>query len=326
MLNYLVRRLLIGLVTLVAITFLVFGLIRSMPGNPALMRMAEASPDREIDPADLERMNRDYGLDKPWYQAYFVWLGNVLQGDLGRSFFRKEPVARLIRQRMGPTLLLSVTSLLLTYLLSIPLGLYCSARANRPEERVLSTGLYMLYSLPAFVAALLLLYLFAYKLDWLPLFGMTSDNHQTLSPSGRFFDIVWHAVLPVVCSTYGSLAYYTRFVRANMQEVIRQDYIRTARAKGAGPLRVLVRHAFRNTLIPLVTLVGLTLPYLLSGSIVLEQVFSWPGMGRMYFESINARDYPVIMGLTLLFSTLALVGQLLADVLYAVVDPRVSYS
>ena len=326
MLNYLVRRLLIGLVTLVAITFLVFGLIRSMPGNPALMRMAEASPDREIDPADLERMNRDYGRDKPWYQAYFVWLGNVLQGDLGRSFFRKEPVARLIRQRMGPTLLLSVTSLLLTYLLSIPLGLYSSARANRPEERVLSTGLYMLYSLPAFVAALLLLYLFAYKLDWLPLFGMTSDNHQTLSPSGKLFDIVWHAVLPVICSTYGSLAYYTRFVRANLQEVIRQDYIRTARAKGAGPMRVLVRHAFRNTLIPLVTLVGLTLPYLLSGSIVLEQVFSWPGMGRMYFESINARDYPVIMGLTLLFSTLALVGQLVADVLYAVVDPRVSYS
>jgi peptide/nickel transport system permease protein len=326
MLNYLLRRLLIGLVTLVAITFLVFGLIRSMPGNPALMAMAEASPDRTIDPADLERMNRDYGLDKPWYESYFVWLGNVLQGDLGRSFFRKEPVARLIRQRMGPTLLLSVTSLLMTYLLSIPLGLYSSARANRPEERVLSTGLYMLYSLPAFVAALLLLYLFSYKLDWLPLFGMTSDNHQTLSPSGKFFDIVWHAVLPVICSTYGSLAYYTRFVRANLQEVIRQDYIRTARAKGAGPLRVLVRHAFRNTLIPLVTLVGLTLPYLLSGSIVLEQVFSWPGMGRMYFESINARDYPVIMGLTLLFSTLALVGQLLADVLYAVVDPRVSYS
>ncbi|MFN6105652.1 MAG: ABC transporter permease, partial [Planctomycetaceae bacterium] len=139
-------------------------------------------------------------------------------------------------------------------------------------------------------------------------------------------DIVWHAVLPVICSTDGSLAYYTRFVRANLQEVIRQDYIRTARAKGAGPMRVLVRHAFRNTLIPLVTLVGLTLPYLLSGSIVLEQVFSWPGMGRMYFESINARDYPVIMGLTLLFSTLALVGQLVADVLYAVVDPRVSYS
>jgi peptide/nickel transport system permease protein len=326
MLNYLVRRLLVGLVTLVAITFLVFGLIRSMPGSPALMAMAEASPDRTIDPADIERMKRDYGLDNPWYQAYFVWLGNVVKGDLGRSFFRKEPVARLILQRIGPTLLLSITSLLTTYLLSIPLGLYCSARANHPEERVLSTGLYMLYSLPAFVAALLLLYLFAYKLDWLPLFGMTSDNHKTLSPTGKFLDIVWHAILPVVCSTYGTLAYYTRFVRANMQEVIRQDYIRTARAKGAGPMRVLVRHAFRNTLIPLVTLVGLTLPYLLSGSIVLEQVFSWPGMGRMYFESINARDYPVIMGLTLLFSTVALIGQLLADVLYAVVDPRVSYS
>jgi peptide/nickel transport system permease protein len=210
--------------------------------------------------------------------------------------------------------------------LSIPLGLYCSAKSGKPSERAVGTLLYMLYSLPAFVAALLLLMLLSYRMDWFPLRGMKSDNYNQLGNWQQFKDVVWHAVLPIVCATYGSLAYYTRFVRANLQEVVRQDYIRTARAKGAGPLRVLVLHAFRNTLIPLVTLIGLTMPYLISGSIILEQVFDWPGMGRMYFESISTRDYPLIMGLTLLFSVVALLGQLVADVLYAVVDPRVSYA
>jgi peptide/nickel transport system permease protein len=139
-------------------------------------------------------------------------------------------------------------------------------------------------------------------------------------------DIALHLILPLACISYGTLAYYSRFVKANMEEAIRQDYIRTARAKGAGPLRVLVQHAFRNTLIPFVTLLGLTLPGILSGSIILEQIFSWPGMGSLFFEAITYRDYPVIMGLTLMFSVLTLLGQLLADVLYAIVDPRVTYS
>jgi peptide/nickel transport system permease protein len=155
---------------------------------------------------------------------------------------------------------------------------------------------------------------------------MTGDDHDTLSTFAKFKDIAWHAVLPVTCYTYISLAYDARFIRANMAEVIRQDYIRTARAKGVGPLRVLVVHAFRNTLIPLVTQVGLTLPALLSGSVILEQLFTWPGMGNLFFESIAERDYPTIMGLTLMFSVLTLAGQLLADVLYSVVDPRVTYS
>jgi peptide/nickel transport system permease protein len=176
------------------------------------------------------------------------------------------------------------------------------------------------------VGALFLLVIFYQKLGWLPLRGMTSDNYESLSAAGKLWDIFWHALLPVTCFTYGSLAYDTRFIRANMQEVIRQDYIRTARAKGVGPLRVVVVHAFRNTLIPFVTLLGLTLPALLSGSVILEQIFTWPGMGRLFFESIAERDYPTLMALTLVFSVLTLAGQLLADVLYAVVDPRVRYS
>lgn len=326
MVHYIARRLLIGSVTLLFITFVVYGLIRSMPGTPLTMAIAELDPSKRMDPADYERMKKSYGLDKPWPQAYVSWLGNLCRGDLGRSISRKQPVTTLIRERIGPTLLLSVSSILLAYILSIPLGLYSTARAGKLDERTLSTALYMLYSLPTFVGALFLLIVFYQHLGWLPLRGMTSDNYESLSAWGKFSDILWHSLLPITCYTYTSLAYDTRFIRANMDEVVRQDYIRTARAKGVGPLRVLAVHAFRNTLIPLVTMLGLTLPALLSGSVILEQIFTWPGMGRLYFESIGERDYPTIMGLTLMFSLLTLAGQLVADVLYAVVDPRVSYS
>lgn len=323
--TYLIRRVLLGMLTLALITFLLYGLIRAMPGDPIALMGGGETASRKVTKADLDRMRATFGLDKPWYQAYFVWAGNLAKGDLGTSIVRKVPVTRLIGERIGPTLLLSVTSLFLMYLLSIPLGLYASVRSGKTDERLSSTLLFALYSLPAFVAALFLQIQFAVRNDWLPLYGMVSDNHDELSFAGKMFDIAKHAVLPVICSTYVSLAYYSRFIRATMQETLRQDYIRTARAKGVSRTRVLIVHAFRNTLIPLVTLVGLTLPALLSGSVILEQIFSWPGMGRLFFESISERDYPTIMGLTLIFSALTLAGQLLADVLYAVVDPRISY-
>jgi peptide/nickel transport system permease protein len=236
----------------------------------------------------------------------------------------------VIRQRIGPTMLLSVTSLVLSYLLAVPMGLYSTVRSGRLDERTLSTVLYMLYSFPSFVAALFLQLLFAVKFAGtsfeLPLYGIKSDGFATMTWLGQAWDLMKHMILPVICFTYGSLAYYSRFVKANMEEVIRQDYIRTAKAKGVGTVRIIWHHAFRNTMIPFVTLLGLTLPALLGGAIILEQIFNWPGMGQLYFESISQRDYPVIMGLTLMFSVLTLLGQLLADILYAVVDPRISYS
>ena len=327
MFDYLVRRMLIGAVTLLFITFLIYALIRQMPGDPVTALQAEQDPSRKIDPAEFERMKAAYGLDKPWPAGYVLWLGKLATTlDLGRSFTHKKPVWILIRERAGPTLLLSLTSLFLGYVLSGPLGLYSVVRANKTDERIVSTLLYMLYSLPTFVAALGLLYLFYQRLEWLPLRGIVSENYDKLSWWGQVGDIAYHMILPVTCYTYGGLAYYARFIRANMQEVVRQDYIRTARAKGVHPLKVIVVHAFRNTLIPMVTQLGLTLPTLLSGSVILEQIFTWPGMGRLFFESIGTRDYPVIMGLTLIFSLLTLAGQLLADVLYALVDPRVSYN
>jgi peptide/nickel transport system permease protein len=326
MLNYLIRRAVLGIITLLMITMVVYVLVRNMPGTPLTLDMAMMNPRAMPSEAEIERLNRLYGLDKPIYEAYFIWLGNVVRFDFGRSIPQGNvPVGQLILQRMPATLLLSVTSLVLTYLLSIPIGLWATVHSGTYRERTVSTILYMLYSLPAFVAALYLQLLFYSKLGWLPLFGLHSDNFETLSTSGKMWDIARHSILPIICFTYGSLAYYSRFIRANMQEVIRQDYIRTAQAKGVPPRQVIWRHAFRNTLIPLVTLFGLTLPHLLSGAVILEQIFAWPGMGRLYFEAIGQRDYDTIMGLTLMFSTLTLLGQLVADILYAVVDPRVTY-
>jgi peptide/nickel transport system permease protein len=327
MLQYLARRGAISLVTLLLITIVVYALIRNIPGTPLTVDMALMNPGRMASAADIKRFERLYGLDKPVYEAYFIWLKNVARGDFGRSIPKNnQPVLGLIMGHLPATLMITVTSLLLTYILSIPLGLWSTAKSGTTAERTVSTILYMLYSLPAFVAALYLQLLFYSKLDWLPLFGMTSDNFATLTTSEKIWDIFKHALLPIVCFTYGSLAYYSRFIRANMQEVIRQDFIRTAKAKGVPPVRVLWHHAFRNTLIPLVTLFGLTLPHLLSGAVILEQIFSWPGIGQLFFEAISQRDYDTLMGLTLLFSVMALIGQLLADVMYAVVDPRVSYS
>jgi peptide/nickel transport system permease protein len=245
---------------------------------------------------------------------------------LGRSIPRKLPVSQLIGERIRPTLLLSGISLVLTYALSIPLGLYMMARSGKLDGEAMGTSLYVLYAVPAFVAALLLQIVFAVKLDWLPLGQMVSDNYADLTLGGKIVDIAYHCILPVICDTYISLAYYSRFVKTNLEEVVRQDYIRTARSKGVSRLRILAHHALRNTMIPMVTLLGLSLPALLGGAVILEQIFSWPGMGRLFLEAIAERDYPTIMGLTLMFSALTLAGQLLADVLYAIVDPRVTYS
>ena len=329
MVSYLIRRLLLGAVTLVLVTFAVYALIRNMPGTPLTINMAEVDPSRRISKEEEQRLLRTYGLDKPWYIGYFVWLNKVRQGDLGYSMFEKEPVARSIAKRIGPTLLLSGTSLFLAYVLSVPMGLYFSHRSGKADERTLSFGMYMLYSLPSFVAALMLLTLFYQQLRdtaWeLPLQGMISTDYAEKSTLGKMVDVLRHLILPLACLTYGGLAYDSRFIKANMEEALRQDYIRTARAKGASSWRTVVVHAFRNTLIPFVTLLGLALPSLLSGAVILEGIFGWPGMGQLFFQSIGRRDYDEIMGLTLMFTTLTLIGQLMSDILYAFVDPRVTY-
>jgi len=326
MLNYLLRRLAIGGITLLLITFLIYGLIRSMPGDPTVAEVNIMDPAQKADLDSQRKLREYYHLDDPIPVGYLAWLVNVCQGDLGHSRPQKMDVVDAISERVGPTLFLSITSMVIAYCVAMPFGLYASARSGRLDERFVSVLLYMLYSFPAFVAALLLQYLFYSRLKLLPLDQMTSPNFERLDTWGQFVDLFKHALLPIACYTYGGLAYYSRFIRANMAEVMQQDYIRTARAKGVAPRQVLVKHGFRNTLIPMATLLGLTLPGLLSGSVVLEQIFSWRGMGLLFLDSIYARDYPLIMGLTLLFSVLTLAGTLLSDILYALVDPRVAYS
>jgi len=326
MLNYLLRRFLIGIVTLICITFFVYGLLRQMPGDPTTVAFNESDPSAKQDLETAKRKRAEYYLDDPFYIGYFKWLGKTVGGDLGRSEYQKQPVTRAIGQRIGPTLFLSVSSLILAYLSGMPIGLYASARSGTFDERFVSVVLYMLFSFPTFVAGLLLQYFFAYRWEMLPLSGMHSDGYEEMSQVDQMIDLLKHAILPVICYTYGSLAYYSRFIRANMAEALQQDYIRTARAKGAGYFRVLVKHAFRNTLIPMATLLGLTLPGLLSGTITLELIFSWQGMGLLFLESLYSRDYSLTMGLTLLFSVLTLLGTLLSDMLYVWVDPRVTYS
>lgn len=326
MIQYLIRRLLLAALTLLLITFLVYGLIRRIPGTPLTVAQAAADPSLQMSQADQKRLEKAYGLDKHWTLGYVDWMSRAVWLDFGNSIRRKEPVARLIGDRVGNTLILTISSLLLSYLLAVPMGLWATARSDTFAERGAGLGLYMLYSLPSYVAALYLQIVFAVKLDLLPLTGITTTEvYDELSALGKAWDIFKHALLPITCFTYGSLAYYSRFIKANMQEVIRQDYIRTAKAKGLSEWTIHVKHAFRNTLIPLVTLIGLTLPSLLSGAIILEMIFNWPGMGTLFFESLRERDYPTIMGLTLMFSVMTLVGQLLADILYSVVDPRVTY-
>ncbi len=329
MLHYILRRLFIAVFTLMLITFIIYALIRNIPGTPLTTDPAMMDPSKMVSEDDLKRLERAYGLDLPWYEAYFVWLGNAMAGDLGSSFQEKKPVVDVIGRRIGPTMLLSISSFFLIYLLSVPMGLYATVRRGKPDERLLSTLLYMLYSLPSFVAGLLLLIVFYQNLqgtafELAP--GLHGPGYEEMSFFGKVIDTFKHMILPVTCYTYASLAYMTRFVKANMEEVIRQDYIRTAQAKGVGPTKVICWHAFRNTMIPFVTMIGLTIPGLLGGSVILEQIFNWPGMGQLFLASITFRDYPVIMGLTLMFSILTLLAQLLADVLYAVVDPRITYS
>jgi peptide/nickel transport system permease protein len=329
--SYIVRRLLIGVLTLWVITAIVFGLIRSMPGDPTLILLGsqnESGAHAQILAKQIADMRHAYGLDLPWYEGYWKWFVGLLHGDLGRSIYDQKLVTERIGERMGPTLMLSLPALFIGYLLAIPMGLYVTARNGKWQEQAISTFLYVLYALPSFVLALFMLLLFSVKLRWLPSGGMTSDPevYAALSAPGKLGDRLLHMVLPLVCFMYGGFAYDVRFIKSNMLEVIRQDYVRTGRAKGLSESTVFYKHAFRNTLIPLVTILGLSLPGLLGGAVFIEQIFSWPGMGHLFFEAMSQRDYPVIMGLTLTFSTLVLLGTLLSDILYAVVDPRITYS
>ncbi len=324
MIRYVLRRILSGLVTLLGITLITFIIIRLAPGDPAAMRtMAGENP--KVSQRTYEQLRAYYGLDQPMHIQYGRWLGRLVKGDFGNSFTDGLKISTKISDALWPTLSVSLISILTAFIVSLPIGIWSAYRQGGVFDRNVSTFLYMLYSIPSYVMGIVLILVLGVKLDLLPLGGIRSDVHETLSASGKFFDIAKHMVMITICFTFGGIAYYSRFIRQNLIEVIRQDYVRTARAKGLNEKKVILRHAFRNSLIPFVTLLGLTFPAILSGSVILEYMFNWPGMGRLFIESVMARDYPTLMALEFITAFMVLLGTLLADLCYGLVDPRIKY-
>ncbi len=324
MARYVFGRFLSGLVTLFGITVVSFFIIQLVPGDPAELQTATIA-DAQVSEAVYERLRELYGLDQPVVVQYVRWVGKLAQGDLGSSFHDGRRVSAKIGDALWPTLSVALLSFLLTLIISVPIGIYSSVKQGGRFDRIMSTLLYMLYSVPSYVMGMLLILFVGVKLDLLPFRGMRGDDYADLTLVGQMWDLAKHYVLITFCFTFGNLAYYSRFVRSNLLEVVRQDYIRTARAKGLSERRVVLKHAFVNSLIPLISLIGLTFPFVLSGSVILEYMFSWPGLGRLYFEGVLQRDYPTIMALNLITALLVLGSTFLADLSYGLVDPRVRY-
>jgi peptide/nickel transport system permease protein len=321
-LSYLIRRCAYGVLTFFGITVAVFALIHSVPGDPTLLFIGPKGRPPE---AIVRYIRHEHHLDQPIVAQYAWWVKGIVTLDFGKSIIDGRPVMTHIAEKMPSTFVLNLISFLIAALLGVPIGLWSAARSGRLSERASAIGFFLLYSLPSFWVALLLMQFFSVKLDLLPLFGMTSDDYLQMNAAQQLLDRVRHLILPVVTLSYAELAIFARFSKSALIEVIRQDFITTARAKGAAPGVVLWRHAFRNALIPLITLLGLTIPYLISGSVIVETIFQWDGIGRLYFDSMLQRDYPMILGLTVTTAVITLFASLFADILYALADPRIRF-
>ncbi|RIX59587.1 ABC transporter permease [Paenibacillus nanensis] len=313
--TYIVRRLFIAVPVFFGITVLSFLIMNLAPGNPVDMLINPNIP-KEL----LELKRERLGLNDPLYAQYANWLSGVLQGDLGYSFSSYAPVSRLIGERIGPTLLLAAASLLFGLLIAIPVGVISAVKRNSKLDYFLTGITFLGISIPPFFLGLGLIYVAGIQLKWLPTGGMT-----TLGGDGGAGDVLLHMILPVTVVGAAIAGKKVRYVRASVLEVLGQDYLRTARAKGLRELAVTNKHALRNALIPVIAVVGAEIPLLLGGSIVIEQVFQWPGIGQLTMEAILSRDYPILMGLNLIAACVVLLTNLLTDVLYAAADPRITY-
>jgi peptide/nickel transport system permease protein len=322
MVTYVVRRLLYGVLTFFGITIVIFALVHSVPGDPVTFYVGTHGSG-SLSHAALDEIRREHHLDESILRQYGWWLRGIVTFDFGTSFIDHRPVTQRIAEKLPNTFALNLIAFLLAAVIGIPLGLWSAARSGRPMERGSAVVLFLLYSLPSFWVALLLMQLFSVRIHLLPLFGMTSDDYLDLGNAAKIADRAKHLILPVVTLAYAQLAVYARFSKSALTEVIRQDFITTARAKGAASSAVLWHHALRNALIPLITLLGLTLPYLVSGSVIVEEIFQWDGIGRLYFDAISTRDYPTVLGLSVATAVATLAASLFADVLYAAADPRI---
>lgn len=333
MAKYLARRLIEAIPVVFGVSVLVFMLLHLIPGDPALAILGERATEDNIE-AVRERL----GLNKPLHEQYLIWAGNMLQGDLGYTVRGNIPVANEIRARFPATLELSLVALSFAMLIGIPIGILSAIKRNSLIDTASMFGALFGVSIPIFVLGLLLIFFVGVELDWLPFVGRLSSGIEIEKVTGMhtidallqrdweaFKDAFEHLLLPAITLSTIPMAIIARITRSSMLEVLNQDYIRTAYAKGLRSWRVIMRHGFRNALLPIITIIGLQLGTLLSGAVLTETIFSWPGVGKWLFDSIIARDYPIVQSMTLIIALIYLFVNLAVDMMYALVDPRIRY-
>ena len=343
MTQFLLKRLLMMVPLLLGITLITFAVIHLAPGEPVEMQIAM---NPKVTAEARERMRKFYGLDKPLHVQYINWVKRLAKLDFGRSFAPdNRPVVDKIKERIPVTLSINIIALLIEFGLAIPIGILAAVHRDTLLDKGITIFVFLGFAVPTFWLALLLMYLFGVKFSWLPISGLHSLGYDALSPltweaiwhlfkdlltleQSRWSwlgDLLKHLIMPLAVGTFGSLAGLSRYMRANMLEVIRQDYITTARAKGLSERAVIYRHALRNALLPVITLLGFSLPGLIGGSVIFETIFAIPGMGQLFYMGVMARDYPLVMGILVIGAGLTLVGNLLADLGYALADPRIRH-
>lgn len=324
MLGYILKRILFMIPLLLGITIVCFFVMHLAPGLPTDLQ-TQMNPKSTVEMK--ERLKTLYELDKPVHEQYWSWLKKLSHGDLGISFSSDHrPVAAKIMERLPITIILEFLSLIIIIAIAVPIGVLSAVHQDSIFDKITGVLVFIGFAVPTFWLALLLMIFFGIHLGWLPISGLRSLNYEYLTPWAQFIDLAKHLVLPVFISAFGGLAGLSRYMRANMLEVIRQDYIMTARAKGLSERDVIYKHALRNALLPAITILGLSIPGLIGGSVIFETIFAIPGMGQLFYMSVMARDYPTVMGILLIGAILTLLGNLIADVSYALADPRIRIS
>lgn len=318
--RYIIKRLLLILPMLIGISLIMFFIMHLAPGDPASLRYG-LNP--EVSGSARETFSRMYGLDKPVISQYLMWLRRIATFDFGRSLIDDQPVMSKILAHLPATLLLQISSILVIFFLAIPIGIISAVKRDSLFDRVTTIFVFTGYAMPTFWLAIMLIYFFSFKMEWLPVSGMSPWYAQYLGWTDRIKDLLRHLVLPLSATAFGGLAALSRYTRSSMITVMGENYITTARAKGLPEHRVIFSHVLRNALLPIVTILGLTLPALISGSFIFETIFAWPGMGRLGYEAIMNYDYPVVMGVGVIATFLTLLGIFLSDLAYALVDPRI---
>ncbi len=316
MMKYSLARLLQAIPTLILLSVISFLLIHVVPGGPAVVMLGDKAT-----PALIAQINRSLGLNKPLWMQYGIWLTQLLQGNLGYAYSYHQSVASLIAINLPRTLILVVTAIAISHVIAVIVGIYQAAHRDQPIDHLLTALLYFLYAMPTFWLGVLMVSIFSITLGWFPSGGL----YNPLLTQPTFGSYIDHLVLPASVLIIGSVAGWGRYMRSSMSETLVQDYIRTARAKGLNERAILVRHALKNSLLPLITLVGMSLPGLFSGALIIEIIFDYPGMGLLFWNAAQQRDYPILLGIVIMVGVLTILGNLLADILYAVVDPRIQY-